>query len=179
MEDRVCFEGYTASLCCGSCRKERPETKMVCNVFSNKIEITCGIHESLYFLPHKNHHESLSASRILVFRLTMTRTKLIHYGNLGSSRTGPGPFALLSITRFLPSLRLFVVFSFTIRAKNLFPAAVFMRRAGNKSITLPRLSRSGRCRTRTRWQRWFGLTIQVGSELLCKGNQIMLCSWHA
>ncbi len=151
---------------------------MVRNVFSNKIKITCGIYKSLYFLSHKDHHESLSASRILVFRLTMTRTRLIHYGNLCSSYTRPGSFALLSIARFFPTLRLFVAFSFTIGAKDLFPAAVFMRRAGNNSIILFMLSRSGKRRTRTRWQGWFELTIQVGSELLCKGNQIMLCFWH-
>ncbi len=179
MEDRVFLEGYTASLCCGPCRKERPETKMVRNVFSNKIEITYGIHKSLYFLPHKNHHESLSASRILVLRLKMTRTRFIHYGNLYSSCIGPGPFAFLSIARFLLTLRFFVAFSFTIGAKYLFIAAVFMRRAGNKSITLQRLSKSGKCRASTRWQRRLGLTIQVGSELPCKGNQIMLSFWHA
>ncbi len=179
MEDQALLEGYTASLCCGSCRKERPETKMVRKVFSNKIEITCGIHESLYFLPHKNHHESLSASRILVFCLTMTRTRLIHHGNLCSSCTWPGSFPLLRIARFLLTLRLFVAFSFKVGAKDLFPAALFMRRAGNKSIILPRLSTSGKCSTKTRWQRWFGLTIQVRSELLYKSKQIMLCSWHA
>ncbi len=179
MEDRVCLEEYTASLCFGSCRKERSETKMVRNVFSNKIEITYGIHEILYFLPQKNQHESLSAIRVFVFRLTMTRTRLIHYCNLCSRCIGPGPFALLSIARFLPTLRLFVAFSFTIGAKDLFPAAVFMRRAGNKSITLLRLGKSRRYRTRTRLQGWFGLTIQIGSELLRKGNQIMLCFWHA
>ncbi len=179
MEYRVSLEGYTASLCCGSCRKVRPEPKMVRNVFSNKIEITCGIHEGLYFLSHKNHHESLSASRVFFFRLTMTRSRLIHRSNLCSSCIGPGPFALLSIARFLPILHLFVAFYFTIGAKNLFPSAVLMGRAGNKSITSPRLSRNGRCRTKTRWRRWFRLTIQVGSELRYKGNQIMLCSWHA
>ncbi len=179
MEDRVCLERYTASLCCGSCRKERPETKMVRNFFSNKIEITCGIHESLYFLPYKNHHESSSANRVVVFRLTMIRTRLIHYGNLCSSCIRPGLFALLSIARFLPTLRLLVAFFFTIGAKDLFSAAVFMRRAGNKSITSPRSSRSRRFKTRTRCQGWFGLTIQVGSELLRKGYQIMLCFWHA
>ena len=178
IEDRVCLEGYTASLCCGPCRKERPETKMVRKVFSNKIEITCGIHESLYFLPHKNHHESLTTTKILVFRLTITQTRLIHYCNLWSSCIGPGPLALLSIAGFLPTLLPFVAFSFTIGAKDLFPATVVMRRAGHKSITLLRLRKSRRCRTRTYWQRWFGLTIQVGSELLHKGNQIMLCFWH-
>ncbi len=152
---------------------------MVCNIFSNQIEITCGIHESLYFLPHKNHHESLSASRLFVFRLTMTPTRLIHYGNLCSNCIAPGPSGLLSIVRVLPTLRLFVVFSFTIGAKDLFPSAVFIRRSGNKTITLLSLSRSRRCRTRTRCQGWFGLTNQVGSKLLWKGNQIMLCFWHA
>ncbi len=117
----------------------------------------------------------------------MTRTILIHYGNLGSSCIGsscigsscirPGPFALLSIARFLQTLRLFVAFSFTIGGKVLFPVAVFIRKAGNMSITSLRLSRSRSCRTRTHWQGWFGLTIQVGSELLCKGNQIILCFW--
>ncbi len=159
MKDRVSLEGYTASLCCGFCRKEKPETKIVCNVFSNKIEITCGIHEGLYFLPHNNHHESLLASRILVLRLTITQTRLIHYSNLCSSCIGPGPFALLRIARFLPTLRLFVAFSFTIGAKDLFSAAILIRKAGDRSITLLRLSKSGRCRTSTRWQRWFGLTI--------------------
>ncbi len=152
---------------------------MVRNVFSNKIEITCGIHEGLYFLSHKNHHESLSASRVFLFHLTMTRTRLIHRRNLCSSCIGPGPFALLSIARFLPTLSLFVAFSFTIGAKNLFPAAFFIQRAGGRSITSPRLSGSGRCSTSTRRQRWFGLTIEVGSELLRKSNQIMLCFWHA
>ncbi len=123
---RVSLEGYTASLCCGSCGKDRPETKMVCNVFSNKIVITCGIDERLYFLSHKNHHESLSASRVFLFRLTMTQTILIHRSNLCSSCIGPGPFALLSIARFLLTLRLFVAFSFTIGAKGPFPAALFI-----------------------------------------------------
>ncbi len=152
---------------------------MVCNVFSNKIEITCGIDERRYYLSHKNHHESLSTSRVFLFRLTMTRTRLIHRGNLCSICIGPGPFALLSIARFLPTLRLFVAFSFTIRAKDLFPAAVFLQRARGRSITSLRLSGSRRCRTSTRWQGWFGLTIEVGSELLRKSNQIMLCIWHA
>ena len=110
MKDLVSLEGYTASLSCGSCRKEKPKMRMVRNVFLNKIEITCDIHESLYFLPHKNHNESLSMSRILVFRLTMTRTRLIHYRNLRSRCIGPGPFPLLSIVRFLLTLRLFVAF---------------------------------------------------------------------
>ncbi len=149
---------------------------MVRNVFSNKIEITCGIHERLYFL---THHESLSASRVFFFRLTMTRTRFIHRSNLCTSCIGPGPFALLSIARFLPILRLFVAFSFTIGAKDLFPAAVFIQKAGARSITSLRLERSGRCRTSTRWQGWFGLTIEVGSELFRKSNQIMLCFWHA
>ncbi len=144
MKDRVSLEGYTASLCFGSCRKERPEMKMVRNVFSNKIEITCDIHKGLYFLPPKNYHESLSASRILVLCLIMTRTRLIHYSNLCSSCIGLGSFALLSIAGFLPTLRFFVAFSFTIRAEDLFPAAVFIRRASDKSITLLRLSRSRR-----------------------------------
>ncbi len=179
MEDWVSLEGYTVSLCCGSCRKKRPETKMVCNVFSNKIEITCGIHKGLYFLSHKNHHASLSASRVFFFRLTMTWTRLIHRINLCSSCIGPGPFALLSIAGFLPTLRLFVAFSFTIGAKDLFPAVVSIQRAGGRSITSLRLSRSTRCGTSTRRQEWNGLTIKVGSELFCKSNQIMLCFWHA
>ncbi len=178
MEDQICLKGYTASLCCGSCRKERSKTKMVRNDFSNKIKITCNIHESLYFLPHKNHHESLSASRILLFHLMITQTRLIHHSNLCSSCIGPGPSALLRIAGFLPKLCLFVAFSFTIGVKDPFSAAVSMRRADNKSVTLLKLSRSGRCRTRTRWQGLFGLTILVRSELLRKGNQIMLCFWH-
>ncbi len=120
----------------------------------------------------------MSAIRILVFCLTMIRTRLIDCGNLCSKSIRPGPFALLSIARFLRKLRLFVAFFFTIGAKNLFLAAVFIRRAGNKSITLLKLSRSRRCRTCTCWQGWFGLTIQVRSELLRKGNHIMLCFWH-
>ncbi len=178
MEDRVSLEGYTASLCYGSCRKERPETKMVRNVFSNKIEITCGIQEGLYFLSHKTHHESLSTSLVFLFRLTMTRTRLIHHSNLCSSCIGPGFFVLLSIARFLPTLRLFVAFSFTIGAKDLFPAVVFLQRASGRSISLLRLSRSGRCEASTRWQGWFGLTIEVGLELFRKSNQIMLSFWH-
>ncbi len=152
---------------------------MVRNVFSNKIEITCDIHEGLYFLPHKNNHESLSVSGILLFCLTMTWTRVSPRSNLCSNYIGPGLFALLSIARFLPILPFFVVFSFTIEAKTLFPAAVFIQKAGARSITSLRLERSGRCRTSTRWQRWFGLTTEVGSELLCKVNQIMLCFWHA
>ncbi len=179
MEDRVCLKGYTASLCCGSCRKKRPETKMIRNVFLNKIEITCGIHEDLYFLPYKNYDESLSASRIFLLRLTMPRTRLIHCSNLCSGCIVPGFFALLSIAGFLPTLHFFVVFSFIIGAKDLFPTAVLMRSAGNKRIISLMLSRSGRCKTSTRWQGWFELTIQVGSELLCEGNQITLCFWHA
>ena len=70
-------------------------------------------------------------------------------------------------------------FSFTIRAKDLFPAAVFMQKAGTKSITSLRLSRRWRCSKSTRWQGWFKLTIQIGSELLRKSNQIMLCFWPA
>ncbi len=132
---------------------------MVRKVFSNKIEITYGIHEDLYFLPYKNHHESLSASKIFVFRLTITQTGLIHCRNLCSNCIGPGFFALLSIARFLPTLRLFMAFSFTIGAKDFFSTAVFMQRASNKSITLSRLRRSRRCRMSIRWQRLFGLTI--------------------
>ncbi len=178
MEDWVSLERYTASLCYGSCRKERPETKMVSNVFLNKIEITYDIHEGLYFLSYKNHHQLLSASRVFLFRLTMTRTRLIHCSNLCSSCIGPDSFALLSIPGFLPTLRLFVVFSFTIGAKDLFPTAVFIQRAGSRSITSPRLSRSRWCGISTRWQGWFGLTIEVGTELLRKSNQIMLYFWH-
>ena len=152
---------------------------MLRNIFSNKIEITCGIHESLYILPHKNHHESLSVSMILVFCLTMTWIRLIHYSDLCSSYIGPGLFVLLSIARFLLTFRLFVVFSFTIGAKNLFFPTVFTRWADGRSITLLRLSRMRRCRTSTRWQRWFRLTIKVGSELLCNGNQTILCFWYA
>ncbi len=178
MEDGVCLEGYTASLCCCSCKKERMETKMVRNVLLNKIEITFGIHEGQYFLPYKNHHELLSASKIFALRLTMTRTKLIHCSNLCPRCIGPGFFALLSIVWFLATLRLFVAFSLIIGEKDLFSTAVFMRIAGNKSITLLRLSRSGKYRTSTRWQGWFELTIQVGSEFFCEGNQIMLSFWH-
>ncbi len=151
MEDRVSLEGYIASLCCGSCRKERLKTKMVCNVLSNKIEITYDIHEGLYFLSHKNHHESLSVSKISVLRLTMTLTRLIYCYNLCSSCIGPDLFALLSIVGFLPTLCLFVAFSLTIGAKNVFPATVSMRRAGNRSITSLRVSRNGECRTSTNW----------------------------
>ncbi len=179
MEDRVSLEGYTASLCCGFERKEKPETKMVRNVFSNKIENTCGIHEGLYFLSHKNHHESLSASKVFLFRLTMTQTRLIHRSNLCSSCIEPVPFVLLSIAGFLPALRLFVAFSFIIGAKNLYPAVFFIQRAGGRSITLLKLSRSRRCGTITRLQGWFGLTIEVGLDFLRKSNQIMLCFWHA
>ncbi len=142
MKDRVSLEGYTASLCCGSCRKERLETKMVCNVLLSKIEITSSIHEGLYFLPYKNLHESLSANWIFVFRLTMTSSRHIHCSNLSYSCIEPGFFALLSIVGFLPTLRLFVAFYFTIGAKDFFSTAVFMRKAGNKSITSLRLSRS-------------------------------------
>ncbi len=152
MEDRVSLEGFTASLCNGSCMNERPKTKMVRDVFSNKIENTCSIHEGLYFMSQKNHHESLSASRVFLFRLTMTRTRLIHRSNLCSICIGLGPFALLSIAGFLPTLHLFVAFSFTIGAKDLFPAVFFIQRDGGRSITSLRLSRSGRCRTSTRWQ---------------------------
>ena len=179
MEARVSLEGYTASLCCGSCRKEKPKTKMVRNVFLNEIEITCGLHESLYFFSHKNHHESLSTSRILVLCWTMTQTRLIHYSNLCSSYIGPSRFALLSIARFLSTLRFFVDFFFTIGAKDLFSMAFLLPRASHRSITSLRLSKSGRCRTSTYWPGWFRLTILVGSELLCKGSQIMLCFWHA
>ncbi len=159
MKDRVSLEGYTAGLCCSSCRKERPETKIVHNVFLNKIEITCDIYECLYFLPDKNHHESLSVSRILVLRQTMIQTRLTHNSNLCSSRIWPGPFPLLSIARFLPTLRLFVVFSFIIGAKDLNSAAVFIQRAGDRSIALLRLNRSGRCKTSTCWQGWLELMI--------------------
>ncbi len=159
MENRVSLEGYTASLCCGSCKKEKPKTKMVHNVLSNKIEITCGIHEALYFIPHKNHHESLSASRILVVRLTIIPLRLIYCCNICSSYVGPGFFTLLSIARFLPTLRFFVAFSFTIGAKDLCSSAVFMQRAGGMSINLLRLSWCWRCRMSTHWQGWFGLTI--------------------
>ncbi len=99
---------------------------MVRNVFSNKIEITCGIHEGLYFLAPKNYHELLSESRILVFRLTMTGTRLINYENLYSSCIRPGHFAFFSIARFLPTFSLFVTFSFTIGETEFFPTAVFM-----------------------------------------------------
>ena len=150
MEYRISLKGYTASLCCSSCRKERPETKMVRNISSNKIEITCDIYEGLYFIPYKNHHESLSPSKIFVFRLTMTWTRLIQCSNLCSSCIGPGFFALLTIAGFLLTLHLFVTFSFTIVAKDLFSTAVFLQRAGNKSITLLKLSRSRKCRTSTR-----------------------------
>ena len=152
MKNRVSFEGYTASLCGGSCMKKRPKTKMVYNVLLNKIEITCGIHKDLYFLPCKNHHESLLASKIFVFRLTMTQTRLIHFSNLCSSCIGPGFFALISIAGFLLILRLFVAFSFIIGAKDLFPTDVLMRRVGNRSIILLRLNRSGKCMISTRWQ---------------------------
>ncbi len=152
MENRVCLEGYIASLYCGSCRKEKLETKMVRHVFLNKIEITYGIHEGLYFLPYKKHHESLSASRIFVFRLTMTRTRLIHCSLLCCSCIEPAFFMLLSIAGFLSTLRFFVAFSFTIGAKDLFPAPVFMRRAGDNCMTLLRLSRSIKCKTSTHWQ---------------------------
>ncbi len=176
MEDRVCLEGYTASLCCGSCKKERPEIKIVRNVFLNKIEITCGIHESLYFLPHKNQHESLSASKVFVFYLTMTQTRLIHHGNLCSSCIGPGPFALLSIARLLPTLRLFVAFSFTIRAKNLFPAAVFMRRAGNKSINSLKLSRSRTVGRRRVGRDGLGSRSRLGQSFFARATRSCLVS---
>ncbi len=152
---------------------------MVRNVFLNKIKITLGIHKRLYFLSYKNHHESLLASRVFIFCLTMTRTRLIHRSNLWSSCIGPGPFALLSIAGFLPTLRLFVAFSFIIGAKDLFNAVVFIQRAGCRRITLLKLSRSRRCGTSTHWQGWFALTIEVGSELFRKSHQIMLCFWHA
>ncbi len=152
---------------------------MVRQVFSNRIEITCVIYESLFFLPYKNLHEPLSSSRIIVLRPKMTLTRVIHCSNLYSRCIGPGFFALLSITGFLPTLRLFVAFSFTIGANDLFSAAVFMWKVGNKSIILLRLRRSGRCRAITYWQRWFRLTIQVGLELLRESNQIMLCFWNA
>ncbi len=152
MEVLVSLEGYTASLCYGSCRKERSKTKMVRNIFLNKIETTCSIQESLYFLPHKDYHESLSASKILVFRLPITRTTLIHCNKLCSTCIGPCPFALLSIARFLSTLGLFVAFFFTIGAKDLCSMSVVIRRAGDRSINLLRLSRSGRCWTSTHWQ---------------------------
>ncbi len=104
MENRVSLEEYTASLCYGSCRKKRLETMMVRNVFLNKIEITCGIYMGLFFLPYKNHHKSLSASRILVLHLTMTQTKLIHCGYLCSSCIWLGLLVLLSIAGFLSTL---------------------------------------------------------------------------
>ena len=126
MRDRVYLERYTTSWCCRSCKKKRPETKMVRNVFSNKIEITCGIHEGLYFLLYKNHHESSSVCRTFVLFLTMTSIRLIHFSNLYSSCIGPGFFALLCIAEFLSTLRFFVVFSFTIGAKDLFPTSIFM-----------------------------------------------------
>ncbi len=140
IEDRVFLKGYTASLYFGSCKKERLETKMVRNVLLDKIEITYGIHQGLYFLTYKKHHESLSVNRIFVLCLTMIQTRLIHCSNLCSSCIGPAFFALFSITLFLPKLCLFVAFSFTIGAKNLFLTAVFMRRVGNKSLILLRLS---------------------------------------
>ncbi len=62
-------------------------------------------------------HESLSTSRIFVFRLTITRTRLIHCSNLCSSCIRPGLFTLLSAARFLLTLRLLVAFYFTIGAK--------------------------------------------------------------
>ncbi len=70
--------------------------------FSNKIQITCGIHKDLYCLFYKNHLDSLSASKIFVFRLTMTQT------NLCSRCIRPGFFALFSIAGFFLTLRLFV-----------------------------------------------------------------------
>ncbi len=143
---------------------------MVHNVFSNKIEITCGIHEGLYFFLYKNHHESSSVCRTFVLFLTMTSIRLIHFSNLYSSCIGPGFFALLCIAEFLPTLRFFVVFSFTIRAKDLFLTSIFMWRAGNKSTTLLKLSRNRSYKRNTCWQEWFWLTIQVALELFCEGN---------
>ncbi len=153
MEDQVSLGEYITSLCCGSCRKERPKTKMVHIVYSNKIEITCGIHKGLYFLLYKNHSKSLSASKIFILRLTMTRTKPIHCSNLYSRCIGAGLFALLSIAGFLPTLRLFVAFSFTIRAKDFFSTAVLMQRASDMSITSLKWSQNTRCRTSMYWQR--------------------------
>ncbi len=149
IEDLVSLKEYTVHLCFSSCKKEKQETMIFRNVLSNKIEITCGIHKGLYFLLYKNHHESLSASLIFVFRLTVTPTRLIHCSNLCSSCIRPGLFAWLSIAGFRLTFRLFVTFSFTIRAKDLFLTAVFMQRVDDRSTILLRLSRSGRCRTST------------------------------
>ncbi len=178
MEDQISLEEYTASLCCGSLRNEKLETNMVQNVYSNRIEITCDIHKSLYFLPYKNHHESLPARRVFVHRLTMTWTRLIHCSNLCSSSIGLGFFALLSLAGFLLTLRLFVASSFTIGAKYLFSTVVLMQESDDRSINWLKLSRSGRCRTSTNWQRWFKFMIQVESKLFCERNQIMLSFWH-
>ncbi len=109
----------------------------------------------------------------------MTQTRLIYCSNQCSSCIGLGLIELLSIAEFLPTLRPFVAFFLTIGAKALFPTAVLMRKAGDKSITLLRLSKNGRCRTSTHWQARFRLTIHVGSELFHVGNQIMRCFWHA
>ena len=147
---------------------------MVCNFFSNMIEIICCLNKGLFFLPHKNNHESLSANRIFVLCLTMTQTRFILCCNLCFSCIKLGLFVLLSIAGFLSTLLLFVALFFTIWAKELFPTAFLMQIASNRSITLLRWSRTERRKTSICWQEWFRLTIHVGSELLCKGNHLML-----
>ncbi len=66
---------------------------------------------------------------------------------------------LLSIAGFLPIFRLFVASSFTIRAKNLFSAALLMQKAGDRCINSLRLNQSGKNRTRMNGQGWFRPTI--------------------
>ncbi len=138
----------------------------------------------------------LVAVSTTAFTICPTRTTTSHCRQAGFflfalRRPKPDSFTVATYTQAvlrLASLRgfasrdfswyysLFVVFSFTIW---FFSTAVCIWRAGNMTITLLRLRKNGKCKTSTRWQWLFRLTIHVGFDLLYEGNQIMLSFWHA
>lgn len=131
---QVSVKKNTISFCYNSCRKKKLEIKIVCNVFLNKIKVTCIINKGLNLFFHKNYYKLLLLRTIFIFQLTITRTSLFYYNKLYSSCIKPKFFVLLSIARFFLTLHLFIAFFLIIRAENFFFVIVLIKKASNKSI---------------------------------------------
>ncbi len=96
------LEKYIASLCFEFCWKKKPWKQRDGLQYSlNKIEITWNIYKDLYSLVFKNHHTSLSASRIFTFCLTLINIRLFHWSYLNSICILSSFSALLCIAEFL------------------------------------------------------------------------------
>lgn len=151
---------------------------MICNCFSNRIEITYSIHKHLYFLIRYNHRELLSASKIFISCLTLISTRLSNRNYQYSDCIGFRFFLLLSIAEIFLTLPFFVSWFIIIGTDNSFFPLALISNTGQKNFIFFREIRNRKLSSSTQFERGFRLLIQVWLEFFCEQYQTIFGIWR-